>query len=184
MANLSAAEQAAVINGFNELEDRYEVLCVDTAAGVSDSVVRVAAAAHHVLVVVCDEPTSLADAYAIIKVLNADQGIDRFQVVTNMSHDGAGSSAYEKLRRVAERFLPVVLYHAGAIPFDARMSTAVRSRKPLVTAFPRSLATLALRRLARRVDALSVPSTPRGNLEFFAERLLTPPQGPRGEIAS
>lgn len=175
MANLSAEIQTGIISGFSTLQKSYDTLCVDTGPGISDNVTRVAAATQHVIVVVCDEPTSLTDAYAIIKVLHEEKGIDRFQVVTNMVRAGEATAAYDKLRRVADRFLSVVLYHAGSIPYDDRISQAVRARTPVQTAFPRSLAAIALRNLAQRAAEWPTDTSTQGNLQFFAESLMHPP---------
>ena len=74
MANLSPAEHAGLIKAFSELSDRLDVLVVDTAAGISDSVISFTRACQEVIVVVCDEPASITDAYALIKVLSRDYG--------------------------------------------------------------------------------------------------------------
>src|ERR1700742_4691895 len=73
MATLSPAEHAGIIRAFSDLYHQVEVLVVDTAAGLHDSVMTFSQAAHHVLVVVCDEPASITDAYALIKVLSREQ---------------------------------------------------------------------------------------------------------------
>ena len=146
---------------------------MDTAAGISDGVLRFAEAAHEVLIVVCDEPTSITDAYAIIKLLSTERGVDRFRVVTNMTRQGGdGSGLFQKLSRVTERFLDVSLDHAGSVPFDDRVWRAVQLQTPFVTAFPTSLAAGAVKKLAHRADKWATPQSARGNIEFFVERLL------------
>src|ERR1700694_4219544 len=81
MANLSDTEQAGIIRAFSDLYHRVDVLVVDTAAGLHDSVTTFTQAAHHVVVVVCDEPASITDAYALIKVLSREHGVQRFQIL-------------------------------------------------------------------------------------------------------
>jgi len=173
MANLSPAHHAGIIHAFSELTCDLDALLVDTAAGISDGVLRFAEAAHEVVVVVCDEPTSITDAYAIIKLLSTERGVSRFRVVTNMTRQGGdGSSLFRKLTAVTDKFLKVSLEHAGSIPFDDRVWRAVQLQTPFVTAFPTSLAAAALKKLAHRADNWDVPSAARGNIEFFVERLL------------
>jgi flagellar biosynthesis protein FlhG len=173
MASLSAAQHAGIVNAFNELTEDLDVLVVDTAAGISDSVLRFCEAGNEVLVVVCDEPTSITDAYALIKVLSTERSVSRFRIITNMTHQGGdGRSLFEKLLRVTERFLQVTLDHAGSIPYDDRVWRAVQLQTPFVTAFPTSLAAAALKKLAHRADNWEAPKTARGNIEFFVERLL------------
>jgi flagellar biosynthesis protein FlhG len=173
LADLGTAGQAGLINAFSELTEDLDLLVVDTAAGISGSVLRFCAAASDVLVVVCDEPTSITDAYALIKVLSTDHGVTRFRIVTNMTHQGGdGRQLFEKLLRVTERFLQVTLDHAGSLPYDDRVWRAVQLQAPFVTAFPGSLAAAALKRLATRADNWEAPRVARGHIEFFVERLL------------
>jgi flagellar biosynthesis protein FlhG len=173
LANLTPAEHAGIIHAFSELTETLDVLVVDTAAGIADGVLRFCAAASDVLVVVCDEPTSLTDAYALIKVLSTEHSVTRFRIVTNMTHHGGdGRQLFEKLLRVTERFLDVSLDHAGSVPYDDRIWRAVQLQAPFVTAFPGSLAAAALKRLALRADKWEAPRVARGHIEFFVERLL------------
>ncbi len=173
MASLSPAQHAGIIHAFSELNEDLDALIVDTAAGISDGVLRFCAAANEVLVVVCDEPTSITDAYALIKVLSTEHQVTRFRIITNMTHQGGdGRSLFEKLLRVSERFLQVTLDHAGSVPYDDRVWRAVQLQTPFVTAFPSSLAAGALKKLAQRADNWEGPRAARGNIEFFVERLL------------
>jgi flagellar biosynthesis protein FlhG len=173
LADLDTTGQAGLINAFSELTEDLDVLVVDTAAGISGGVLRFCAAASDVLVVVCDEPTSITDAYALIKVLSTEHGVTRFRIVTNMTHQGGdGRQLFEKLLRVTERFLQVTLDHAGSLPYDDRVWRAVQLQAPFVTAFPTSLAAAALKRLAARADNWEAPRAARGHIEFFVERLL------------
>lgn len=176
MANLSSAENAGIVNAFSELTCDLDVLVVDTPAGISDPVLRFCEAAHEVVVVVCDEPTSITDAYAVIKVLSRERNVNRFRVVTNMTREGGhGGQLFEKLLRVTEKFLQVSLDHAGSVPYDDRVWRAVQLQTPFVTAFPTSLAASALKQLAHRADRWDTPRAARGHIEFFVERLLKLP---------
>ena len=88
------------------LERELDVMIIDTAAGITDSVLTFCQAAQDTVVVVCDEPASITDAYALIKVLSRERGVDRIQVVANMARDpNEGRMLYEKLVRVCEKFL-------------------------------------------------------------------------------
>jgi flagellar biosynthesis protein FlhG len=181
LARLSPAQHAGIIHAFSELTEDLDTLLVDTAAGLSEGVLRFCEAAHEVLVVVCDEPTSITDAYALIKVLSTERHVRRFRIVTNMTHQGGdGRTLFEKLLRVTERFLQVTLDHAGSIPYDDRVWRAVQLQVPFVTAFPTSVAAAALKKLAHRADSWEAPREARGNIEFFVERLLRQPGGEPG----
>lgn len=175
MSQLSAHEHAGLIHAFSEISDQIDVLVIDTAAGISDSVVSFVRAAQEVLVVVCDEPSSITDAYALMKLLNRDFGLYRFRVLANMVRSPhEGQNLFNKLTQVAERFLDVTLQYVGAIPFDETMRKAIQRQKAVVEAAPRSKAALAFQALAEKVDRWPLPSSPRGHLEFFVERLVQP----------
>ncbi|MGI9341435.1 MAG: MinD/ParA family protein [Gammaproteobacteria bacterium] len=173
MIDLTPAHHAGIVNAFSDVSENLDVLLVDTAAGISDSVLRFAEAAHEVVVVVCDEPTSITDAYAIIKLLSAERGVSTFRILTNMTRRGGdGTKLFQKLMRVTDRFLRVTMEHAGSIPFDERVWRAVQQQTPFITAFPTSTAAAAIKKLAHRADNWEIPREARGNIEFFVERLL------------
>ncbi len=173
MTQLSPMEHAGLINAFSELGDDIDVLIVDTAAGISESVVSFLRASQEILLVVCDEPTSITDAYAMIKLLNRDYGLYRFRVLSNqVRSQQEGKHLYNKLSRVTERFLDVALQYVGSIPYDEAVRKAVQRQRAVLDAYPRAKASLAFKSLAQKVDAWPLPSTPRGHLEFFVERLV------------
>lgn len=173
MASLSPTEHAGIVRAFSELRMPLDILIVDTAAGISDSVTSFARAAQEVLVVVCDEPASITDAYALIKVLNRDHGIDRFQLVANMVHDNAaGMQLFRKLAMVCERFLDVVVRYAGYVPFDTNLRRAVQRQRSVVDALPSAPASIAFKKLATAADKWAMRSGAPGQLSFFIERLI------------
>lgn len=173
MAALGAQGQAAIISAFGALSGTMDTLLVDTAAGISADVLGFLAATQEVLVVVCNEPTSITDGYALIKVLKQTHGIDRFRIVVNMVVQGErGQTVFDKLRRVTDRFLDVCLDYAGAIPMDPQLRKAVGKQRAVVDAFPSSDSARAFDALARRVDTWPLPTGPRGHLEFFLENLV------------
>lgn len=173
MASLSPAEHAGLIGAFSDVADDLEVLVIDTAAGISDSVINFSRAANEVLLVVCDEPASMTDAYAIVKLLNREYNITRFRVLANMVQSPQeGRDLYNKLVRVTDRYLDVMLNYLGAIPFDDSLKKAVKSQRSVMTAFPRSRIAQAFRSIAKKVDDFPAPSGASGHLQFFVERLL------------
>lgn len=127
MAELSFGEHAGLIRAFSTMDRELDALVVDTAAGISGSVCNFAEAAQEVIVVVCNEPTSITDAYALIKVLSREHGVSRVQVLANsVRSQHEGHELYEKLNRVSARFLDVTLGYMGAVPFDDWLRRAVQ----------------------------------------------------------
>lgn len=173
MAELSTLEQAGVIRAFSEIDEVLDVLIVDTAAGISSSVVNFARACQEIVVVICDEPTSMTDAYAYIKLLNRDYGLNKFHLVANMVGSvNQGQQLFSKLTKVTDRYLDVTLNYAGAIPFDEYLRKAVQKQKPVVEAFPQSKATRAIKNLALNIDRWPIKVQAGGALEFFVERMI------------
>ncbi len=174
MVEMTPLQHAGLIQAFSELGDNIDVLLVDTAAGISESVVSFVRAAQEVVLVVCDEPTSITDAYALIKLLNRDYDMTRFQVLANMAHTPQeGRNIYAKLVNVTERFLDdVTLQYLGAIPYDESVRKAAQKQKAVFQAYPRAKSSLAYKTIAQKVDNWPLPSTPRGHLEFFVDRLV------------
>ena len=173
MTELSRAEHGSLIRAFSDLKSPVDVLLIDTAAGISDMVLSFNRAAQDIVVVVCDEPTSITDAYALIKLLCNEHGVTKFKIVANMVHSlREGQELFAKLTRVTDRFLDATLELAACIPFDNKIRQSVRKQKVIVDAFPKSPASLALRSFAGKAAAWPVPSLATGHLEFFIENLL------------
>jgi flagellar biosynthesis protein FlhG len=176
MAALKATEQAAIVRAFSTLPGSLDVLIVDTAAGISDSVLQFCQSAQQILVVLRDEPTSLTDTYALIKILSRSHGMREFRVLANMTrHAGQGDSVFRRLQRVTDRYLEVTLDFVGEIPEDAAMRMAVQAQRPLLEAYPSSPAARAFERLAGVARRWPMPDGPSGRMEFFLERMLRRP---------
>jgi len=176
LASLDGAGHLGLVQAFSGLATRVDALIIDTAAGIAPGVLQFSQAAQHVLVVVTDEPASLTDAYALIKVLSRDYGVSRFRVVANMARGPAeGETLFKKLEKVTGRFLDVLLEYAGAVPDDEHVRRAIRVQRPVLDAYPGSPAGRAFKKLAACADTWPVPEGPRGNLEFFVERLVRRP---------
>ncbi|MET0288034.1 MAG: MinD/ParA family protein [Pseudoxanthomonas sp.] len=174
MAELQQAEHVGLVNVFNDLQRDLDTLVVDTAAGITDSVLTFCQASQDILVVVCDEPASITDAYALIKVLSRERGVDRIQIVANMVRDAnEGRRLYDKISRVCERFLgDVSLNYLGAVPQCEWLRMAVQRQQPVVRAYPASPSARAITDIARRASRWQAPVEPRGTVEFFVDRMI------------
>lgn len=129
------------------------------------------------MIVVCDEPTSITDAYALIKILSREHGVFRFKVVANMVKSlREGMELFAKLSKVTDRFLDVALELVATVPYDDNLRKSVRKQKLVVEAFPKSPATIAYHGLANKIISWPIPQQPGGHLEFFIERLVKRPE--------
>lgn len=173
MVDLSPAEHAGLIRAFSDMQTQFDFLVIDTAAGISDMVLSFARAAQDVMLVVCDEPTSITDCYALMKLLSRDHEVFKFKVVANMVRSAKeGQHLFSKLTKVSDRFLDVALELVGVIPFDENIRKSVRKQKVIVEAFPDSPAAKAFKMLAKNITGWPIPHQPSGHLEFFIEQLL------------
>jgi flagellar biosynthesis protein FlhG len=173
MVDLNSLEHAGIIRAFSELSHSIDVLMIDTAAGISDSVITFTRAAQEVIVVVCDEPTSITDAYALIKVLNKDYGIRRFRVISNMVQSlQEGRELFKKIMTVTDKYLDVQLDFMGMVPYDDFLKKAIQKQKAVIDAFPRSKSALAFKSLSAKADKWPIQGNAGGHVEFFVERLI------------
>lgn len=173
MAELTPVQHAGLIRAFSSLEEEVDILLIDTAAGISDMVTSFSRAAQDIIVVVCDEPTSITDAYALIKLLSREHNVQRFKIVANMVRSyREGRELFAKLTLVTDRFLSASMELVACIPLDEKVRLSVRKQKVVVDAYPRSPAALAMKSLANKVITWPVPKAPSGHLEFFVEKLL------------
>lgn len=173
MTQLTVGQLYGLIHAFSELTEEVDVLLVDTAAGIADNVLQFGRACQEVLVVVRDEPTSITDAYALIKLLHQG-GRNRFHVLANMAHTPQeGRELFNKLVKVVDHFLGgIVLDLVGTVPYDVNLARAVKRQEPVVEAFPKSPAAQAFTEIAKKMDRWPAPSSAEGDLEFFVERLV------------
>lgn len=173
MAELSSEEHIGIVRAFSELSNQLDVLIIDTAAGISDSVITFSRAAQEVLIVLCDEPASITDAYALIKVLNQEHGISRFRVLVNMVKSvQQGHELFRKILLATDKFLDVTLDLVAVVPHDEYLKKAVQRQRAVCDVYPRCRSSIAFKKLAHVTDKWPRPEQATGHLEFFVERLV------------
>tara|TARA_B110000003_G_scaffold275086_1_gene316716 strand:- start:159 stop:986 length:828 start_codon:yes stop_codon:yes gene_type:complete len=172
MASLSIAETAGIIQSFAEIEGTLDYLIIDLAAGLSDTVMMFIGACQHRFIVVKDDPSSIADAYASIKVMIQDYHLDNISIITNcMPFPEAGNRLYQGINSVIQRFLGGQVGHLGTIREDEMVLRAIRASKPLLKFSPSSAAARDFEKLAKAVTRLTTKTPISGGLQFFLERL-------------
>jgi flagellar biosynthesis protein FlhG len=173
LTRLTDEQKLQFLQLLDELETDVDILLVDTGAGISDTVLYFNLAAHERIVVVTPEPTSLTDAYALIKVLYTRHGERNFRILANSVHnEKAGKSLFAQMSKVADHFLDgISLDFLGSIPHDPDVSRAVLQQKALVEAFPNAPAAKAFITIAEKIRK-SAPHPNNGTVQFFWKRLL------------
>jgi len=152
MADLTPDDQAQVLTQLETLSDKFDVILIDTAAGISSNVLYFASAASYIIVIATPEPTSLADAYAVIKVLNMQYRVNRFQmIINNVLNRETAVNVYETLCDVADSFIDVSIDFLGYLPKDEAVPNSVNAQRPFVEKFPSSKVSLSLKKVADEV---------------------------------
>lgn len=174
LQNLNAVERQFILDQVSELDWHVDVLLIDTASGIDDNVLTLNSAAEEILVVVTPDPSSLTDAYALIKVLNHRFGENRFSVVLNMVADEAEAKrTFKRLSDVAQNFLNVSLSYKGFVPMDTDLRMATKAQQLVSHESPQSLASQHIQRLAENLCVFDQMQKVKGGMQFFWERLVS-----------
>jgi flagellar biosynthesis protein FlhG len=173
LQDLSVFEKQALLHEVSGLGQEYDVMLIDTAPGIDRNVLYLNSAAQEICVVVTPDPASLADSYALIKVLNMTCKENRFSIICNQVKDESdGRKLFEKLDSIANRFLYVSLDYRGSIPTDPILRQSNRSQQLVTRAHPGSPSSLAIRKLAQKLKGYESSTECKGGLQFFWEQLI------------
>lgn len=153
MASLTREQVFYAMHSLSELDNIADVIIVDTGAGIADTVLEFAAASEEVLLVVTPEPTSITDAYALLKTLNKKKDFQAsrtvIKLVSNRVKDlKEGREIFDKVSVVADKFLNIKLEYMGAVMDDGNVSKAVMQQTPFILAYPRTAASFSVSYLA------------------------------------
>ncbi|HEY4743938.1 MAG TPA: MinD/ParA family protein [Desulfuromonadaceae bacterium] len=176
--SLGQHERLKLLDELDMLEEQFDVLIVDTEAGISENVTYFTVAAQEIIVVVTPEPTSITDVYALIKLLATRYSEHHFKVLVNMAKDSEDAlEVFRKLANVAGRFLDISLDYLGCVVKDEKVVEAVKRQKAVSELFPESEAATCFATLAKRVIENTRQTRLKGNIQFFFRRFLDNPTG-------
>lgn len=174
LTSLTEAQQLMIQEQLADLSAEMDVLLIDTGAGISPNVTFFASSADETMVIISPEPTSLTDAYALIKVLARRYRERRFKVLVNKAKSPReASEVFGKLDVAVDRFLHVAIELVGAIPDDDYVHMAVMQQKAVSDMFPDAPATQAFKRLAQQVTQWPKPGLPKGSVQLVWQRSAT-----------
>jgi len=149
LAAINKPEAASIIRQFSSLPDQYDVLIVDCAAGISQSVLSFLEGCQLRVVVGTNELSSIADAYGLIKVMVHDYGLNDFFYLPNfMESERQGAKLFDSMNKVVKNFLSTELNYAGSIPKEMLVDSSWRKATPLIKLAPTSVMTTAIRKVA------------------------------------
>lgn len=155
LASLDEVRRQQLLKQLEQEQNKADFSLMDVGAGIDSVALDFAASADQVIVVVTDTPTSLADSYALIKILNRERSVANVQILANMTDQTSGIEIYNRLSQASARFLNLNIGFLGSIPRDDLFSTSLKRRRSLLEAFPKSEGAQALKFVAAQVDKLS-----------------------------
>jgi flagellar biosynthesis protein FlhG len=174
LCNLSPEQQMNLFSEVEQLGDLIDVMLIDTAAGINSNVLFFNMAAQEILVVATPEPTSITDAYALIKVLYTKHGVKHFRLLVNSVESSAeGLNIYKKLSLVTDKFLKISIDYSGHILTDLNIPKYVCQQRLFLEIFPKSKASSCFAQLATTVTNMQPPQGLKGNIQFFWKHLVS-----------
>jgi flagellar biosynthesis protein FlhG len=173
MADLSTVQSVELIRSFSSMTDNIDVMIIDLASGISSQVMDFTHAAQDIIVTICNDPASLMDGYAVIKILHQKYARSRFGIVVNKVKSPAeGYQVFSKFQDVAAKFINISLHYLGHVPQDDCVSMAARERVAIVDKFPQAAAAIAIQNLCQGIHHWRDESSIVGGIQFFFDRLV------------
>lgn len=173
MADLTRDQIVLLVSKLEELDEMADVIIVDTGAGMGNSVLEFVAASSEVLLVATSEPTSITDAYSLLKSLNSSPsyrpGMTSVKTIANQVPDVEDANAiFAKIGDVVKRFLKMEVEYLGAIPFDTQARKAVMQQKPVSVVNPAAPSSKAILHIAQKLENRETPVEKRGIMQLFS----------------
>ena len=170
---LDKLQKLMLLDQIESLDEEFDVVLIDTPAGVSKNVQYWTSSSAEVIMVVTPEPTSLADCYASIKILSQTTAETNFKLIVNMvRNDLEAKKIYEKISTLSDEYLQVRVEYLGHIPFDEVVRNSVRDRVPYVQKYPFSQASQGLRDISRQIITQGTVGQLKGTMQFFWRKMV------------
>ena len=161
LAQLTDEQRANFLTSIDSVMDDVDVLLIDTGAGISSNVMYFNSNAREILVVVTPEPTSITDAYALMKVLSLNYSQSRFKLVVNFAKNSReAEDVYQQIKLVADRFLNITIEYVGFVLVDQQVKEGVRRQKIVAQMKPDSAASRCFVSVAKTLLNTSPPDLP------------------------
>lgn len=129
LMNMNSFERREIVQQIQSLHFKYDYVLIDTAPGLHDYVLHLNSVADECVVLITQDPSSIADAYALIKVMNSKYKINKFSVVCNLLSEESGEQLFDRFSQVVENFLSIRLKYLGAVPEDLVLRKSQRLQR-------------------------------------------------------
>ena len=168
LSRVSTLQKQTLMSQVSELEQEYDFMLVDTAPGIDENVLYLNSATQEINVVLTPDPSSLTDAYALIKVLHQQKREEKFSIICNqVRNEAEGYQIFKRLVDVASKFLYVSLQYRGSVPSDPQLRQAMISNQVVSLSHRRSPATVSIRDISEKMCGSGGLSEAKGGLQFF-----------------
>lgn len=172
LVSLSDYQVQNLIKQWNNLEEKFDYILVDTGAGIHSDVLNFLRAADDIVVVLTPEPPSITDAYSLIKVLAQKELKATVHLVVNQTtSEEEGVQISKRISRVVQDFLSLKIDFLGGIPLDEKVSAAVKRQRPFILEYPATSASRAIRNIVQRLLAEAVDK-PAGGMKQFLLKMI------------
>ncbi|MFO7718730.1 MAG: MinD/ParA family protein [Thermodesulfobacteriota bacterium] len=173
MTKLSPEQRMRFIQELEALNEDFDLVLIDTGAGISENVTYFSTAAQTIMVVTTPQITAITDAYALMKLLALEYQEKNFSLLVNsVASQREALQVYEKMTLVTSRFLDVSVEFTGWLPFDKRINDALKKQKPFIEMFPKAKLTEACLSVVDNLQNESAAMPQKGTPQFFWEKLL------------
>jgi len=176
LSNLSEGERLLLLNEFDSLDNtQVDIFLIDTGAGISTNITYLNMAAEERIVISTPEPTSITDAYALIKVMHQQHGTNEFKLLVNMAKNRREAEAvFNNIHNNLSRFLQdIQLDYLGYIYRDEHIQKSVRKQIPVVISYPKSASGKQFQKLARKILDSTAQETNVKTLSFFWKKFMS-----------
>ena len=173
LTKLTKEQKIQIVTELDSLIDPIDILLLDTAAGISSNVMYFNVFAQEIMVVVTPEPTSITDAYALMKVLSLKYSERHFKLLVNSaSSEQDAHEVFRQLNLVADRFLDISIEYSGCVLFDENVTKGVRRQKIVSELYPDTRASRCYASLAKKICKSQPHHSPKGDTNFFWKDLI------------
>jgi flagellar biosynthesis protein FlhG len=173
MTRIDAFQRRALVESVQSLENKYDYLLIDTAPGISDNVLYLNAAAQTSAIVINADPASIADSYALIKVLHQEYKENRFAIICNQVRDEAdGLNLFHRFNEVVSRFLCVGLDYWGSVAQDPLFRKATQTQRLILKHEPTADSAHQLLSVSVKLERAMNRISDKSGLQFFWEQVV------------
>ena len=170
---LDSQQKLRLLDALDSMHAEFDIVLIDTEAGISENVTYFNSAAQEILVVTTPEPTAITDAYALMKLLSTQYHEKHFNLIVNcIKSEDEALEVFRKLTMVANRYLDISIDYMGSIPADRQMVEAIRKQRVIVELQPTAKISSAFEALAHAIIQEPNNLEPKGSIQFFWKRLL------------